>query len=62
MQRFMSGICFSYIDDGWVWFGGSPLLSKEGQPRSGGVVCSKSRSHLIDAREALLLLIGTVRL
>ena len=39
---------------------GIPLLSKEGQPRSGGVVCSKRRSHLIDAREALLLLIGTV--
>jgi hypothetical protein len=31
-----------------------PLLSKEGKPRSGGVVCSKRRSHLIDAREALL--------
>ena len=30
-----------------------PLLSKEGQARSAGVVCSKMRSHLIDAREAL---------
>jgi hypothetical protein len=31
-----------------------PLLSKEGQPRSGGVVCSKSaRSALLrDGREA----------
>jgi hypothetical protein len=25
------------------------------EPRSGGVVCSKSRSYLIDAREALLI-------
>ena len=32
-----------------------PLLSKEGQALSAGVVCSKSRSHLIDAREALLI-------
>jgi hypothetical protein len=32
-----------------------PLLSKDGQARSAGVVCSKSRSHLIDAREALLI-------
>ena len=32
-----------------------PLLSKEGQARSAGVVCSKMRSHLIDAREALLI-------
>jgi hypothetical protein len=30
----------------------NPLLGKEGQARSAGVVCSKSRSHLIDAREA----------
>jgi len=36
-----------------------PLLSKEGKARSAGVVCSKSRSILIDAREALL--IKTVR-
>ena len=34
----------------------NPLLSKEGQARSAGVVCSKSRSILIDAREALLLI------
>src|SRR5215467_5559817 len=33
----------------------NPLLSKEGQARSAGVVCSKSRSHVIDAREALLI-------
>src|SRR5690242_10417913 len=32
-----------------------PLLSKEGQARSAGVVCSRTRSHLIDAREALLV-------
>ena len=32
-----------------------PLLSKEGQARSAGVVCSKMHSHLIDAREALLI-------
>src|SRR5580765_7237410 len=31
------------------------LLSKEGQARSAGVVCSKPRSHLTDAREALLI-------
>ena len=31
------------------------LLSKEGQARSAGVVCSKSRSILIDGREALLI-------
>jgi hypothetical protein len=55
MQRSTSGTGFSHIDDGWVWFGNSPLLSKEGQPRSGGVVCSKRRSHLIDVREALLV-------
>ena len=61
MQRFMSGIGFSHIDDGWVWFGESPLLSKEGQPRSGGVVCSKMRSHLVEAAKRSLL-IGTVRL
>ena len=33
----------------------TPLLSKEGQARSAGVVCSKTRSHLLDAREALLI-------
>jgi hypothetical protein len=33
----------------------NPLLSKEGQARSAGVVCSEMRSHLIDAREALLI-------
>src|SRR5215471_17951783 len=33
----------------------NPLLSKEGQARSAGVVCSKTRSYLIDAREALLI-------
>jgi hypothetical protein len=33
----------------------NPLLSKEGQSRSAGVVCSKTRSHLIDVREALLI-------
>src|SRR5215468_7790756 len=45
----------------------NPLLSKEGQARSAGVArsvspigrniknCSKSRSYLIDAREALLI-------
>ena len=33
----------------------TPLLSKEGEPRSGGVVCSKLRSDLINAREALLI-------
>ena len=33
----------------------NPLLSKEGQARSAGVVCSKSRSYLIDAREAFLI-------
>src|SRR5215467_13275897 len=33
----------------------NPLLSKEGQARSAGVVCSKTRSHLIDIREALLI-------
>jgi hypothetical protein len=38
-----------------AWFGAIPLLSKEGQARSAGVVCSKMRSHLIDAREALLI-------
>jgi hypothetical protein len=32
-----------------------PLLSKEGMPRSGGVVCSKLRSIPIGAREALLM-------
>ena len=32
-----------------------PLLSKEGQARSAGVVCSKTRSDLIDAGEALLI-------
>jgi hypothetical protein len=32
-----------------------PLLSKEGQARSAEVVCSETRSHLIDAREALLI-------
>ena len=37
------------------WLGANPLLSKEGQARSAGVVCSKMRSHLIDAREALLI-------
>ena len=31
------------------------LLSKEGKARSAGVVCSKTRSHLIDGREALLI-------
>jgi hypothetical protein len=55
MQRSTSGTGFSHIDDGWVWFDDNPLLSKEGQPRSGGVVCSKRRSDLIDAREALLI-------
>jgi hypothetical protein len=35
---------------------GVPIpLSKEGQPRSAGVVCSKLRSILIDAREAHLI-------
>jgi hypothetical protein len=33
----------------------NPLLSKEGQARSAGVVCSKTRSYLIDARGALLV-------
>src|SRR6476469_8405794 len=33
----------------------NPLLSKEGQARSAGVVCSKLRSHLIDVREALII-------
>jgi hypothetical protein len=46
---------FSRIDVGYAWIGDSPLLSKEGMPRSGGVVCSKLRSHLINAREALLI-------
>jgi hypothetical protein len=32
-----------------------PSLSKEGQARSAGVVCSKTRSHLMDARGALLI-------
>src|SRR5215467_1294242 len=53
MLRSASGKGFSHIDDNQVWFSDSPLLSKEGQPRSGGVVCSKMRSHLIDTREAL---------
>jgi hypothetical protein len=38
-----------------VWFSPIPLLSKEGQARSDGVVCSKSRSLLMDVREALLI-------
>ena len=38
-----------------VLFGYSPLLSKEGRARSAGVVCSKPRSDLINAREALLI-------
>jgi hypothetical protein len=38
-----------------------PLLSKEGQPRSGGVVCSKTRSHLMMIAKRSLS-IGTVRL
>ena len=33
----------------------NPLLSKEGQARSAGVVCSEMRSHVIDAREAPLI-------
>jgi hypothetical protein len=33
----------------------NPLPGKEGQARSAGVVCSKTRSHLIDARVALLI-------
>jgi hypothetical protein len=44
--------------NGFGGFGGFeiiPLLSKEGQARSAGVVCSKMRSLLIDAREALLI-------
>jgi hypothetical protein len=42
-----------------IWSGGRcgfasfPSLVKGGQARSAGVVCSKMRSHLIDAREAL---------
>jgi hypothetical protein len=32
-----------------------PILSKEGKARSARVVCSKSRSHVIHAREALLI-------
>src|SRR5215467_11474956 len=55
MLRSASGKGFSHIDDNQLWFSDSPLLSKEGQPRSGGVVCSKMRSHLIDGREALLI-------
>jgi hypothetical protein len=31
-----------------------PLLSKEGSREAAGVVCSKSRSIHLDAREALL--------
>jgi len=31
----------------------NPLLSKEGKARSARVVCSQTRSDLIDAREAL---------
>ena len=32
-----------------------PFLSKEGKARSAGVVCSKTRSYLIDGRKALLI-------
>jgi hypothetical protein len=32
-----------------------PSLVRRGKPRSGGVVCSTSRSVLIDGREALLM-------
>ena len=46
-----------------MFLGGAiPLLSKEGSPsdqqtveREGGVVCSTSRSHLSDFREAFLI-------
>src|SRR5262249_563542 len=40
---------------GRLFFAFIPLLTKEGQRRSAGVVCSELRSHLIDIREALLI-------
>ena len=54
-RRTTSHACLARYSLEQMCFGAIPLLSKEGQPRSGGVVCSKSRSNLIDAREALLI-------